>query len=301
MVASSLVPTLRWLVRDTLRQANASGVFWFMVAVSLLTTLFCLTTSVPSGDSDQLSLAFGAIQVPADAGVPAAVRSVQIHLAIWVADVGGLLLALLWTAGFLPAFLEPAAASVLLAKPAPRWLLLAGKVLGVLTFVGLQAMLFVGGTWLALGLKTGVWDVAYLLCIPMLVLHFAVFFSFSAMLAVLTRSPTACVFGSVLFWVLCWGMNFGRHATHLLPELSGVSGVLAWTTEIGYWVLPKPLDFQLLLSDSLRPGELFARFVSTPKLTEHAAWFPVASVLASIATAVVLLVMAAYEFLTADY
>ena len=37
-----------------------------------------------------------------------------------VADTAGVLLALLWTAGFLPTFLEPAAVTVLLAKPAPR-------------------------------------------------------------------------------------------------------------------------------------------------------------------------------------
>ena len=50
----------------------------------------------------------------------------------------------------------------------PRWSLLAGKFLGVLAFVALQASLFVGGTWLALGLRTGVWDPTYFLCVPIL-------------------------------------------------------------------------------------------------------------------------------------
>ena len=84
---------------------------------------------------------------------------------------------------------------MLLAKPVPRWLLLAGKFVGVLAFVALQGSLFVGGTWLALGVRTGVWDAAYFLCVPLLLLHFAVFFSFSAMLAVATRSTVACVLG----------------------------------------------------------------------------------------------------------
>src|SRR5262249_52015854 len=78
--------------------------------------------------------------------------------AVWVADWAGLLLALVWTAGFLPSFLEPASVSVLLAKPVPRWLVLAGKVLGVVAFVGVLAVAFVGATWLALALRTGVWD-----------------------------------------------------------------------------------------------------------------------------------------------
>jgi hypothetical protein len=296
-----MVSTLRWLVRDTLYQAVASGVFWCMLAISLAATLFCVTASVPNDGTASLTMGFGAIRFPAEEGLRAAVRGVEADLAGWVADVGGLLIALLWTAGFLPTFLEPAAASVLLAKPAPRWVLLAGKFVGVLAFVALQAMLFVLGTWFVLGSRTGVWDAAYLRCAPLLVLHFAVFFSFSAMLAVATRSAVACVFGSLLFWVLCWGMNFGRHAVHVVPELHGFSGALAFTTEVGYWVLPKPLDFQLLLSDGLRPGETIGRLVSTPSLTEHDAWFPVASVFASVAVGLALLAVAAYDFVTADY
>jgi hypothetical protein len=301
MTAGSILTTFRWLVRDTLHQAVASGVFWCMVVISVAAMMFCATAKAPTDGADYLEMGFGSIQISADEGTPAAVRMVQAHLASWVADVAGLLLALLWTAGFLPTFLESSAAAVLLAKPAPRWVLLAGKFTGVLAFVGLQAALFVIGTWLALGIRTGVWDGAYLLCVPVLVLHFAVFFSFSAMLAVATRSSVACVFGSLVFWALCWGMNFGRHAVHVVPELHGLSGALAATTEVGYWVLPKPLDFQLLLSDGLRPGDVVARLVSTPKLVESNAWSPIASVLSSVAVGLALLAVAAYDFITADY
>ena len=59
-----------------------------------------------------------------------------------MADAVGLLLALLWTASFLPTFLEPAAVAVLLAKPVPRWQLLVGKFAGVLAFVAFQAARF---------------------------------------------------------------------------------------------------------------------------------------------------------------
>ena len=56
----------------------------------------------------------------------------------------------------------------------------------------------------------------YLWCVPVLVLHFAIFFSFSCMLAVWTRSTIVCVLGSLLFWFACWGMNYARH--HALAE-----------------------------------------------------------------------------------
>ena len=74
---------------------------------------------------------------------------------------------------------------------------------------GFQVTLFVLLTWLALGARTGVWSVTYWWCIPLLLLQFAIFYSFSALLAVVTRSTVACAFGSVLFWLLAWGINYG--------------------------------------------------------------------------------------------
>ena len=57
----------------------------------------------------------------------------------------------------------------------------------MLSFVLFHAVIFVGGTWLAIGPATGYWDPAYLLCIPLLLLHFSIFFGFSVLLAVWTR------------------------------------------------------------------------------------------------------------------
>ena len=81
-----------------------------------------------------------------------------------------------------------------------------------------------------------------------------VFFGFSLLLAVATRSTVVCVFGSILFWFVCWGMNYGRHtlvlAQKLAPE-SSFSRSLSFLAEAGYWILPKPADFSFLLFDAL--------------------------------------------------
>src|SRR5262245_37933916 len=177
---------LGWLLRDTFRQAVATGILALVLTVTGLCVLGCLSVGVTGGE---LTLAFGAVRLPMNHDPANSVRFVQVVLALGVADGLGLLLILVWTAGFLPAFVDPAAAAVMLAKPVPRWSLLAGKYLGVLAFVGVNAVLFVGGTWLALGLRTGVWDAAYFWCVPLLLAHFAVFFSVSTLLAVATRSP----------------------------------------------------------------------------------------------------------------
>jgi ABC-type transport system involved in multi-copper enzyme maturation permease subunit len=295
---------IRWLVRDTFRQSRSAGIFWLMLAVSLVSVALCLTaTIVPGGDDgpDRLDVAFGSVQFALDQGPAVAVRSLEAYLAGGIADVVGLLLTLIWTAGFLPSFLEEGTASVLLAKPISRGCLLTGKCLGVLAFVALQDGLFVGGTWLALGLRTGVWDPTYLLCVPLLLMHFAIFFSFSAMLAVATRSTVACVFGSILFWLLCWAMNFGRHAALLLPDLQAAASGFGHSVELGYWLLPKPLDCHLILVGTLQDDHVLSRFLDTHALAEQGAWQPVGSVLASCACALVLLVLAAYDFVTAEY
>ncbi len=365
MNAPAALLTIGWLIRDTFRQARASGIFWLMLGVSVLCIALCLSVSIegdvplqyggpdrpellPRSDlagasvaaagvvaggagqslgawsipspfysreyqqvakaqrhgvplaRGRLTLAFGAIPIDLTRDRLHAVRILQGVLASWVADAAGLLLALMWTAGFLPSFLDSSAAAVLLAKPVPRWSLLAGKFLGVLVFVAFQGLVFVGGTWLALGLRTGVWAPTYFLCLPVLLLHFAVFYSFSALLAVTTRSTVACVFGSILFWLVCWGMNFGRHAALALAELNDLQS-FGVVSELAYWVLPKPLDFHLALVQVLQADDLAVRVVDVQGLAERGAWSPGLSILASVLAGGTLLATAAYEFVKADY
>ncbi len=333
MNLSSSIYAIRWLVRDTFRQANASGITWVMLSVTALCILVCLSVGVQGPKSLQredgtieflpgsqpgvdpqrtvaagvdlaggeMTLAFGTIHLPLGRDVQDGVRFLQLILAGCVADAAGVLLALVWTAGFIPSFLEPGAASVLLAKPVPRWSLLAGKYVGVLAFVGCQATLFVGGTWLALGCRTGIWDTDYLLCVPLLLLHFSIFYSVSALIAVSTRSTIACVIGSLLFWMLCWGMNYGRHAVVAIPDVQQLPGSLTWAVEGGYWLLPKPADLGLLLFDTLDAGKHFGKGTTLEAVQAHGAFHPGWSITASLAFMVVMLALAGREFMQADY
>ncbi len=323
--------TLRWLIRDTFRQSLAYGIFWILLAVSLITIVVCLTIRVeqaaPGSASSavsrgtgtdltttgnepglhvvrgDLTMLFGAIRIPFGRDDRHTVHFLQLVLAGGVADTLGVLLALVWTAGFLPGFLDPRSISVLLAKPAARWLLLCGKYLGVLAFVLFHAVLFVGGTWLAIGLRTGIWDLAYLWAIPLLLLHFAVFFSVSLLLAVCTRSTVVCVFGSILFWLVAWGMNFGRHAL-VAGGMSMPSGRFSapinGLVDLGYWVLPKPADFSMLLYDALGAKDYFGPAFDSNLLAGHSLslWL---SVVTSLGFTAYILFASARRFATTDY
>lgn len=328
--------TIGWLIRDTFRQSMASGIFWVLLVVSLLSIGLCLSIRVEGrptlaiGDDNpdflsrkeaeakdtqkldmsgvvvadgHLSLAFGAIDVPLARDTRSGIHFLELILAGGVADTLGLMLTLIWTAGFLPSFLEGRNISVLLAKPAPRWVLLLGKYLGVLSFVLFNALVFVVGTWLAIGLRTGFWETSYLLSVPLLLLHFSIFFGFSALLAVCTRNTVVCVFGSILFWCVAWSMNFGRHAfvtsTDMLAE-SMRSSFFSGVIDVAYWILPKPADLGLLLYNALGAGDHFGRTFDLAVLETHG-FSMVLSVLSSLAFAVVVLIAATRTFQATDY
>jgi ABC-type transport system involved in multi-copper enzyme maturation permease subunit len=298
---------LRLLVRDTFRQTLAEGVTQLALLLSVLSILACLTVTIEPAalppeekPRQEVRALFGVVRFEVAGERAEAVDALQGNLASLVADTVGVLLLLLWTAAVLPSFLAPSAIAVLLAKPVPRWSLLAGKCLGVFVFASLHALLFVGGTWLALGWRTGL-KADYLLCLPLVLLQFTVFFSFSVLLAVATRNTVACVFGTFVFWLFCWAMNFGRHAVRSTPDLQGVTGSLGGSVEFSYWLLPRPLDMHLILTQALGVETPTGGLINLTLLIERGYWAPALSVLASLLFAAVLFLVAVYDFLTADY
>lgn len=338
MTLSERLRVIVWLARDTFRQSLAQGLFWILAAVSLVCIVLSLSVSVaapqtlaaggetadflPRNDPDAtdreraaksgvtiaegtMTLGFGAVRLPVARDVRSAVHFFELLLACGVADVFGVLLALVWTAGFLPGFLDGRNLAVLLAKPVSRRLLACGKCAAVVFFVFCHAVFFVGGTWLALGVKTGVWDTAYLWSVPLLVIHFAIFFSFSVLLAVTSRSTVVCVIGSLLFWLVCWGTNFGRHAMVAEGYQPGERPVFGQSTialvEAAYWTLPKPGDLGMVLYDALRSADSFAQNGAFQSVKEHGDFQPWLSLTASLAFMLVLLAVATRQFEKLDY
>lgn len=326
------VNAFRWLLVDTFRQAAASKIFWVIVTLTALCVLFCLGVSVESGLSEPLpgdtelytrdnrpvtatvrpegaiSIFFGLLRVPHARGVEDAVRFLQVWMTALVAGAFGFVMALVWTSGFVPEFLQPHNASVLLAKPAPRWLLLVGKYLGVVVFVALMIGVFFVGTWCALGVRTDVWSPEYLLAAPLFIVSFAAIYGFTVLLAVVTRSTVACIFGSIVFWLCSWGMNLGRHFLIGLESLTQgrvAPGMLtAWITEVGYWLLPKPADVVIVQEQILGASAYTATLSKQPAIQavlDGNAFLPDFSILASLAFGVGAVLIAARQLSKLDY
>lgn len=361
MTAGNMAAIVRWLVRDTFRQAFASGLFWVMLVITGLFVVVCLSVSVeggpkrfttsstaddvellPTGDPEapkargdggvrvvrtRLTLLFGRVDLPQARDGNDSVLFLHYVLATGVSDTLGILIALVFTAGFLANFLQPNAVTVLLAKPPPRWVLLVGKYLGVLLFVMLHATVFVTLTWAALGFRTGVWDTTYLVAIPLLLVQFAAFFGFTLLLAVFFRSTVVCVLGSIACWLACTGMNLAhnvvlgeaiaRQEEAARNELPGAAATptgpieaprgaafgpaVRWFVRGGYWILPKPIDFHYVIHRGLQAD----RFIEAPAYYSElvrAGYFDARlSMLSSILFALFMVFAAAQQFHYTDY
>src|SRR5262249_57372957 len=98
-----------------------------------------------------------------------------------------------------------------LAKPVRRLSLLGYKYLGGLTFMFLTTTFLVFGLWIALGLRSGIWEPSFLLLIPILTFQFAMYYALSTFLAVLTRSAIVCLLGCVMLSGLPFGVGCAYH------------------------------------------------------------------------------------------
>lgn len=319
------------LVVGTFRQALASRLVVVAMFGGALVILLCASMGIEGGEplrqpgdtelyrpdgepladpdpaNGTLTLGFGTVRVPLFRDAPSMVGFLQALLAKWVAGAAGTLLVLVGTAGFLPEALRPQAAAVLLTKPCSRTTLLVGKSLGVLVFAAALACLFVGGTWLAIGLRTGIWPGGYLMSIPLLLLNFATLFGVSALIAVWTRSTPVCIVGTVALWLVCIGVNHGRQSVVAMPELVRDRAILAsdggasTAVEIGYWILPKPGDLAAVLDQAVDAGAHFAQAplyqVVRDRGQFHPGWILTSSLLFIAAS----LALASWEFERLEY
>ncbi len=168
------------IVRDTFREAFARKVFWGFYALStlmILFFLFVLRIDLVEGANATVSL-FGVENIrsmPVGAIIQGAFAAIATFLYTW-----GLAIAIFASGSLVPSLLEPGRIELLLSKPASRVHLMLSRYLGILLVVTVNFAWLVGGVWLVLGAKTGIWNERFLLTLP------AGVFLFSVMLGLIT-------------------------------------------------------------------------------------------------------------------
>jgi ABC-type transport system involved in multi-copper enzyme maturation permease subunit len=165
----------------------------------------------------QPNLLFGSVPLSAFKDVPLGIQIWVIEDSL-VNNMGGwvaLLISVILTAFFIPNMLRKGTIDLLLVKPIRRAALLIYKYIGGLTFIFLNTTVAVGGVWLMLGLRSGIWSTGFLLTILVITFFFAILYSVSALLGVLTQSPIV----SILVTCLAWFLFYAVGVFYTLPDI----------------------------------------------------------------------------------
>jgi ABC-type transport system involved in multi-copper enzyme maturation permease subunit len=116
----------------------------------------------------------------------------------------GVFVAILVTASIIPQTFDAGAIDLLLSKPVNRALLFLAKFAGGCAFILLNAAYLVGGLWLIAGLRFHLWSGRLLLCIPIFLFLFAIYYSVSSLAGVRWKSAIVSVVVTMLFWAACF-------------------------------------------------------------------------------------------------
>lgn len=116
----------------------------------------------------------------------------------------GIFVAILVTSPIIPQTFNPGAIDLLLSKPISRSLLYLTKFLGGCTFTLINGAYLIGGLWLLLGLRFGQWNDKLLLCIPVFMFLFAIYYAVSALAGAIWKNAIVSVVITILFWGACF-------------------------------------------------------------------------------------------------
>jgi len=227
-----------------------------------------------------MTLLFGAVPIDFPEKFPLGIFLMGIQ-EIFVNTIGAtiaILVSIVLTAFFIPNMLRKGTIDLLLVKPIYRPMLLIYKYIGGLTFIILNTTFAVGGTWLVLSLRSGVWANSFLWAIPAICVTFAVIYAISTLAAVITRSAIVSILVGAVFWMLLYvvgqaNLFFQQRAkveefTNVPREHRLSEGWWVPAIKTVYTVLPRSRDFVILTTQQMEKellpqAEIIQRQVGT--------------------------------------
>jgi ABC-type transport system involved in multi-copper enzyme maturation permease subunit len=131
-----------------------------------------------------------------------------------LSDIGAtiaLLVSIVITAFFIPNLMRKGSIDLMLSKPMSRPLVLIYKYIGGLTFMFVNTAFAVGGVWLMIGLRTGVWGSGLLWTVLALTYYFALLYAVSTLTAVLTRNAIVAILVTMFVWGFMFVVGFAHN------------------------------------------------------------------------------------------
>ncbi len=169
---------------------------------------FEVTTSGGSGVRGwphKVKIFFGSVNISDEAPLGMVLWGIEDQVINGMGAGVALLISIILTAFFVPNMIRKGSVDLLISKPIGRTPLLVYKYIGGLTFIFLVSSFTIGGIWLVIALRSGFWDPTFLILIPVLTFTFAILYSISVLVGVLTRSPIVAMLATIgsmfFFWI----------------------------------------------------------------------------------------------------
>jgi ABC-type transport system involved in multi-copper enzyme maturation permease subunit len=215
-----------------------------------------------------------------------------------------LLLSVIITAFFIPNMLRKGSIDLVISKPIGRMRLLTYKYIGGLIFVLIITTFTVGGVWLALALRSGYWNPAFLAVIPLLTFTFAILYAVSTLVATVTRSAIAAIIVTLIFMLGLYIIGQVKNTLDTIRSSTDVNNIPTWATETVDTlnnILPRYKDLDKLITKILSDGTLTIAEANTFGLRgiEYPSWWNTLGV--SLLYIAVLVGLAGLWFRTRDY
>ena len=142
------------------------------------------------------------------------------------------------TTGFITSLMEKGSIDLLLSKPVPRWMYIAGRYTGAVVIIFVEVAYLVIGLWVIAGLSLGTWSPVFLSSIVFITLSFAGIYGLVTLIGVLTRSSWfALIIGLALYIVASIVVPIGQFLDRLLNGVES-EGVLTIVAKIFHYTIP---------------------------------------------------------------
>lgn len=224
------------LTKFTLREAFARKIFIAFAALSTFTLLVFLLLFLSLDVSDMTGVVSNGRSVnDFQPGMSGAISEALKMLIIAPLYGGGLFLSIFSAASFIPNMLEKGNIDLLLSKPVSRSQIIWGKFFGGFIVVLLNIAYLVGGLWLLLGFKFGVWDADLLSTIITISFTFAVLYSLIILIGILTKSSIFAMMVSYLIFFILSPLLASRGSLAALIDNSFVETIL----DALYYIVPQ--------------------------------------------------------------
>ncbi len=226
------------LALQTIRELILKATLLVLAGISTIILLFVLVGIGTEKSADGVSLVFfGQQKSPpfSQENLETFVRGFEASSAAGI-FAGMVLFGIFATAGVIPETLEKGTADIYFSKPLRRGEILVGRTVGAGVAIFLNILYFLGGIWVILGLKIGVWDPRFLVAPLGMTLVFLSLYAMVVFLGVLSRNTAIAIIGAFLFQFVIVALL--QHREAVLYPLSSSGGYHTFLDAL-YYLFPQ--------------------------------------------------------------